>query len=216
MVLLSLNKSCRILMKKILFLLFLFSSLLSAYGQDVYDSSKVVSSETLFLRSNPANKKYLTPGQPYMVLDVNPSIGGFYRYRYFEGDRFKFKSTTKPKKQKVNIYSIADTSFTHVTYSEVVRDLNYYNVNFDDISKVYTSRRIPFITEGAFMLPLAGVVYLLADFVNPGIDGQRWNTSTSSVVIGGGLIATGAVFYKMSFRSFKINKRNRLHLLRTY
>ncbi len=203
-------------MKKTALAFLLVLSLLTAYSQDAYDSTKVVSSETLFLRSNPNYRQYLTPGQPYLVLDANPALGGFVRFRYFEGERFKFKSATEPGKQKVNIYSIADTSFTHVTFSEAARDLNYFHVNFDDITRVYTSRRIPFITEGAFMLPLAGIIYLVADFVNPGIDGKRWNTSSGSVVVGGGLIATGAVFYKMSFRSFKINKRNRLHLLRTY
>lgn len=203
-------------MKKLLLMVLMAITWVGANAQDAYDSTKVVSSEELFLRSNAANKKYLTAGQPYLVLDANSALGGFYRFRYFEGDRFKFKTITEPGKQKVNIYSIADTSFTHVTYSEAARDLNYFPVRFDEITKVYTHRRIPFITEGAFMLPLAGIVYLIADFVNPGIDGQRWTTSGSSVAVGGGLIATGAVFYKMSFRSFKINKRNRLHLLRTY
>lgn len=184
---------------------------LVSWAQDVQvgDLPQVVSDSVV-------KPKRALPNQPYLVVDANPALGGFYRYRYFEGDRFKFKTWNEPSKQKVNIYSLADSSFQHVTFSEVAQDLNYYKVDFKDIKKVYTSRRITFITEGAFILPLAGAIYLLADFINPGIDGKRWNTSSSTVAVSSGMVAAGAIFYKMSFKSVRINNRNRLYLLRTY
>src|SRR5690606_18695459 len=122
-------------MKKLLLLYFLLLVSPVLFAQDAYDSTKVASSEELFLRSKQANYKYLTPGQPYLVLDVNPALGGFYRVRDFEGERFKFKASAEAGKQKVNIYSIADSSFTHVTYSEAARDFNYYPIRFDAITK---------------------------------------------------------------------------------
>jgi hypothetical protein len=66
------------------------------------------------------------------------------------------------------------------------------------------------------MLPLAGLIFVAADFINPGMDGQRFTTDSQAVAIGGAFVGTGLICYKLSFTNPRIRRNNRLKVLQTY
>jgi hypothetical protein len=94
--------------------------------------------------------------------------------------------------------------------------MEYREVPFEMMKSIRTSRRIPWVTEGAFMLPLAGLVYIGADFFNKGIDGQRFTTDRQSLLVGGAIMATGLLCYKLSFSTIRLKRNGRLKVLKTY
>jgi len=192
----------------------LHSSVLLA--QDHYDPAKALTSEELFLKQNENKRVFTTAGQRYLILDASPLIGSFHRYRYFLGDRIRFRVKENSNHFNEEIYSVSDSSFTFLLVNEVARRMEGQEIELKNISRIKTSRRIPWVTEGAFLLPIAGLVYVGADFFNKGIDGQRFTTDRSALVVGGALAATGFLCYKLSFSSVRINGRNRIKVLQTY
>ena len=204
-------------MKKYLILLVLFClGNMPVWSQDHYEAQKVLSSEELFLKQNNANRVIATPGMKYLVLDASPLIGGFHRYRFFPGDNIKFRMTNETIRFNETIAVVKDSSFTIGIVNEAVGRLDYQEILLKDIRLLKVSRRIPFVTEAAYLLPLAGLIYIGADFFNKGIDNKRFTTDGSTFVVGGALMATGLFCYKMSFSSFKINHKNKLKVLETY
>jgi|GEM_PF-557776 hypothetical protein len=186
------------------------------WAQDQYDPAKALSSEELFLKKN-GNKRIFTRAiQNYLILDTTPLLGGFHRYRYFPGDLIRFRLKSKSARFNEEIYSVSDSSFNYVLINNLAQRMEYPDIQIGDLKSVKTQLRIPWVTEGSFVLPLAGLVYIGADFFNKGIDGQRYTTDRRSLIVGGGLIATGLVCYKVSFSSIKINKHNRVRVLQTY
>ncbi len=185
-------------------------------AQDHYDPGKALSSEDLFLKGEKSNRVFTRSDERYLVLDHTPMIGGFHRYRFFPGDAIRFRLDGQSTRFHEEIYSVSDSSFTFVFINEAAGRMEYREVPLKLLRKVKTYRRIPFITEGAFMLPLAGLVFIGADFFNKGIDGQRFTTDQTSLLIGGGIMATGLICYKLSFSSLRINKNSRLKVLKTY
>ena len=185
-------------------------------AQDHYDPAKALTSEELFLKSNESNRAFTKAGQRYLTLDASPLIGSFHRYRFFPGDRIRFRLKSTPSHFNEEIYSIADTSFTYLLVNEAARRMEGRVIPLKDLKRIKTYRRIPWVTEGAVLLPIAGLVYVAADFFNKGIDGQRFTTDTPTLVVGGALAATGFLCYKLSFSSVKLNGRNRIKVLQTY
>jgi len=204
-------------MKKYLILFVLLGlGNIPVWSQDHYEAQKVLSSQELFLKQNNANRVIATPGMKYLVLDASPLIGGFHRYRFFPGDNIKFRMTNETIRFNETIAVVKDSSFTIGIVNEAVGRLDYQEILLKDIRLLKVSRRIPFVTEAAYLLPLAGLIYIGADFFNKGIDNKRFTTDASSFVVGGALMATGLFCYKMSFSSFKINNKNKLKVLETY
>jgi hypothetical protein len=189
---------------------------LSASAQDQYDPQKALSSEEIFLKQNSNNKVIATPGQKYIVLDAAPVIGGFHRYRFFPGDNIKFRLNNESIRFNELITAVTDSSFTIGTVNEVMKKMDYQEVLLKDIRLLKVSRRIPFVTQAAYLLPLAGLIYVGADFFNRGIDNKRFTTDGSTLIVGGAIVATGIFCYKLSFSSLKINNRNKLKVLETY
>lgn len=185
-------------------------------AQDHYDPAKALSSEELFLKQNKNRRAFTQPGERYLILDTSPLLGGFHRYRFFPGDDIRFKFKGESGYLREEIYAVTDTSFNFAFVNEAARRMEYREVPFTSISKIKTFRRIPWVTEGAFMLPIAGLVYIGADFFNKGIDGQRFTTDKQALMVGGAIVGTGLICYKLSFSSFKINRNNRLKVLKTY
>lgn len=152
----------------------------------------------------------------YLALDVSGPFGGFHRYRFLEGDQFSFKARTDGERYREPLYAVTDTSFSISMMNEVMSRPDFPEFKLTDVRKVYINRRIPFVSAGAVMLPLAGVVFIIADFVNAkGGDGRsgRFVFDSKSLIPGGVMIALGGLCYKFSYPRYSINKNHRLHVL---
>ena len=196
----------------------LFSPLLSlpVCAQDHYDPARALSSEQLFLKGTPGNRVFTKPDQRYLALDASPFLGGFRRHRFFPGDDIRFRLKDESIKFNETLAAVGDSTFSIVIINEVLERMEYREIPLAQVQRIKVSRRIPWVTEGAFLLPLAGLIYIGADFFNRGIDDQRFTTDRQTLAVGGALIGTGFVCYKLSFSSIKINKNNRLKVLQTY
>ena len=188
----------------------------SSLAQDHYHPSKALTSEELFLKKNENRRLFTRAGQRYLILDASPLIGRFHRYRYFPGEHIRFRIKGESTRFNEEMYSVSDSSFTFLLVNEAARRMESREISLKDINRIKTFRRIPWVTEGSVLLPIAGLVYVAADFFNKGIDGQRFTTDTQSLVVGGALAATGFLCYKLSFASVKINGRNHIKILQTY
>jgi hypothetical protein len=204
-------------MRKLLHIVFLlFFGNLTAWSQDHYDPKNAATSEELFIKEGNTNKVIASPGQKYLVLDASPAIGGFHRYRFFPGDNIKFRMHNETIKFNETISSVTDSSFTIGIVNEAVNRVDYQEILLKDVRLMKVSRNIPFISQAAPLLPLAGLIFIGADFFNKGIDNKRYTTDTGSLVIGGSLMLAGYVCYRLTFSSLKINGRNKLKVLETY
>lgn len=204
-------------MKSICLLLLLFTlSTNAAFAQDHYDPAKALSSEELFLKQQQNSRAFTKPGERYLVLDASPMLGSFHRFRYFTGDQIRFSAKGLSGKQRKEVYTITDSSFTFAYVDEAARSMKSREVLLKDVRRIKTYRRIPWVTEGAVLLPLAGLIFIGADFFNKGIDDKRFTTDTQALVVGGVLAATGFVCYKLSFASVRVNGRNRVKIMKTY
>lgn len=204
-------------MRKYIIILFLVVlGNLPVWSQDHYEAQKPLSSEELFIKQSNSNKVIGNPGQKYLILDASPTIGGFHRYRFFPGDNIKFRLKDETIRFNETIASISDSSFSIGIVNEAVGRMDYQNILLKDIRLMKVSRRIPFVTQAAVFFPLAGLIYIGADFFNKGIDNKRFTTDGSSIIVGGALMATGFFCYKVSFASLKINNKNKLKVLETY
>ncbi|WP_031525713.1 hypothetical protein [Dyadobacter crusticola] len=204
-------------MRKLLLIVFfsVFGSL-TAWSQDHYDPVNAPTSEELFLKQGNSSRVIASPGQKYLVLDASPAIGGFHRYRFFPGDNIKFRMRNETIKFNETIASVSDSSFTIGIVNDAVNRVDYQEILLKDVRLMKVSRNIPFISQAAPLLPLAGLIFIGADFFNKGIDNKRFTTDTSSLVIGGSMMLAGYVCYRLTFSSLKINNRNKLKVLETY
>jgi hypothetical protein len=187
-----------------------------AWSQDHYDAKKALSSEEIFRKESNTNRVIASPGQKYLVLDASPVIGGFHRYRFFPGDNIKFRMHDETIRFNETIASVTDSSFSIAIINEAVGRMDYQEILLKDIRLMKVSRRIPFISQLAPLLPLAGIIYVGADFFNKGVDNKRYTTDASSLFVGGAFVAAGFICYKLTFASLKINNRNKLKVLETY
>ena len=187
-------------MRKYLICLFPLLSLTffcqTAFSQNEPTEKKPLSSEELFLKQN---KHIVTKaGEKYLILNISPAIGKFHRVRFYPGDKIKFRLKNDRTKFHETIENITDSSFS-VGVMDPAGKINYKQIFLTDINKIKVSRRIPFVTEASYYFPLAGLVYLGADFFNTGIDGKRFTTDRSSFIVAGALIASGFIFQKCRY-----------------
>ncbi|CAG5069515.1 hypothetical protein DYBT9623_02251 [Dyadobacter sp. CECT 9623] len=199
----------------LIFFVLIFGNL-TAWSQDHYEAQKALSSEELFIKQGGSNRVIANPGQKYLVLDASPTIGGFHRYRFFPGDNIKFRMHNETIRFNETIASVSDSSFTIGILNEAVGRMDYQEILLKDIRLMKVSRRIPFISQLAPILPLAGLLFVGADFFNRGVDGKRFTTDTASLVVGGSMVVAGYICYRLTFSSLKINGRNKLKVLETY
>jgi hypothetical protein len=200
-----------------LVLLFLAAFVLlsiQTYAQDHYNPAKALSSEELFLKKTGTNRIISQPGQKYLAFDTSPWIGGFHRYRFFPGDNMRFRMKNETIRFNETIASIADSSFTIGVVNEAASRMDYQSIPLKEIRLMKVQRNIPFVTQAAPLLPLAGLIFIAADFFNKGTDNKRFTTDTSALMIGGTFMVTGFICYKLSFSSLKIN--NKIKVLETY
>lgn len=184
------------------FLIALFSGYFS-----VAQPTDTLTTEQLLQRRGTAYSALIRPSR-YLALDANHSLGGFRRYRFFEGDEFHFKA--RGEKFREELYAVTDSTFTILMANEVMNRDEPVTFRLDEVEKVMLHRRIPFITAAGTIFPLAGGVYLIADVVN----NRQLNANVLPVT--GAFILSGLLFHWMSNPHVRINKNHRLKVLRTY
>ncbi|PWJ58213.1 hypothetical protein CLV98_10471 [Dyadobacter jejuensis] len=187
-----------------------------AQAQEKYNRAKALSSEEIFIQKSPNNRIIAKPEQKYLVLDASPVLGSFHRYRYFPGDQIKFRMKNETIRFNETIAAISDSSISIAIINVAAGKMEYQEIPLKEIRLVKTSRKIPFVTAAAPILPFAGLLFIGADFFNPGIDNRRFTTDASAIAVGGGFMLAGFISYKLSFSSLKINGRNKLKVLETY
>ncbi|QMW01175.1 hypothetical protein [Spirosoma foliorum] len=166
-----------------------------------------LTTEQLLQRKGPSYTALLRPSR-YLALDVNHTLGGFHRYRYFIGDDLHFKA--RGEKYNEELYDVTDSTFSILMANEVMNRDEPVTFQFNEIKTVMLHRRIPFVTAAGTLFPIAGGVYLLADVVN----NRGFYANTLPVV--GSLILSGIIFHLISNPHIRINKNHRLKVLRTY
>ncbi|UFH55735.1 hypothetical protein [Spirosoma sp. KNUC1025] len=185
----------------LIFPFFLFTTVVCAQPQDT------LTTEQLLQRRGTAYTALLRPSR-YLALDVNHTLGGFRRYRFFVGDEMHFKA--RGEKYREELYDVTDSTFSVLMANEVMNRDEPVTFRFDEVKTVYLHRRIPFITAAGTLFPIAGGVYLLADVVN-----NRGIYSNTFPVVGA-LVLSGALFHIISNPHIRLNKNHRLKVLRTY
>lgn len=150
------------------------------------------------------------PQGRYLALDVN-GMGGFHRYRYLEGDEIRFRSGGDV--YRATLVAVDDSSFSVSLRNEVMDRMEAIPFRFADVQRIYRRKEIPFISQLGVILPIAGTVYTLADFVNPkSLDGRtgRFRYDPQTLIPAGSMIVAGAIFYKLTRPSYRVGKKNRL------
>ncbi|MFD2569767.1 hypothetical protein ACFSUS_03925 [Spirosoma soli] len=166
-----------------------------------------LTTEQLLQRRGTAYSALLRPSR-YLAFDVNHALGGFRRYRYFEGDEIHFKA--RGEKYRETLYEVTDSTFSILVANEVMNRDEPVSFRFDEVEKIMLHRRIPFVTAAGTLFPIAGGVYLLADVIN----NRGFYSNTLPVV--GTLVLSGALFHGISNPHIRVNKNHRLKVLRTY
>ncbi len=154
----------------------------------------------------------------YLSIDVTGTFGQFRRYRIFSGETMAFRAKSDGEKYRYPLTAVSDTAFTIAFQNELYDQPQALMFPLADVQRVYLKHRIPFITELGYLLPAAGAIFVIADFVNPrSLDGHtgRFQFDPKSLVPGGLMLLGGAVCYKLSHRSYTINDRHRIKVLWT-
>ncbi|MBD2757071.1 hypothetical protein [Spirosoma validum] len=186
---------------RLIFFFSLFISTVYAQPQDT------LTTEQLLQRKGTAYSALLRPSR-YLALDVNHTLGGFRRYRFFVGDEVHFKA--RGEKYREELYDVTDSTFSVLMANEVMNRDEPVTFRLDEVQKVYLHRRIPFITAAGTLFPIAGGVYLAADIVN----NRGFYGNTLPVV--GTFVLSGIIFHIISNPHNRLNKNHRLKVLRTY
>ncbi len=166
--------------------------------------------------SLPPTTAALAKPSRYLALDAIGGLGGFHRYRYFEGDPINFRIRTDGAKYRATLTGVTDSSFSVLMNNEVMGRAESVPFRFADVQRVYAHRQIPFVTAGSVLFPIAGIVYVLADFINSrnsdGLNGKP-RFDSNSLIPGGALVLAGGLCYKLSNTSYRINERHRLKFM---
>ena len=197
-------------MQKYVFILLL--SLLFVAGS-LPAQEVILDNKTLLLKQNPAFKVYLQGDGRYLALDTY-RFGFIKRHRFFVGDELTFKRLHQRKKFREQITAISDSSFTFSRFNPIINDLEHTEIKLSEVKKIKISRRIAWITDGAYALPIAGAMFILGDVLSmnngvldPGFDPK-------AALIGGGIASLGILCYQLSHPSYRLGKRHRLKVLR--
>lgn len=197
----------------LLSLLFLLNLPITA--QDAYNRVEALESDELLIKYK-GTRLVTQPGERYLAVDHSSFFGGYHRYRYFPGENIRFRLKDSDIKFNERIGIISDTTFTFVLINDAIGRMEHREVALKDVRLIKTTRNIPWVTQGSFMLPLAGLIYVGADLFNLGIDGKRFTTDTPTLMVGGILATTGFICYKFSFHTIRMGKKNQIKVLQTY
>lgn len=190
--------------------------LLLLFGGLITHAQQVLSSKELFLKQNAHNQSYLSYDGRYLALDAY-RLGRIKRHRFFVGDEFAFKLKHQRKRYRETIVAISDSSFTFSHFNEILNEPIYTEIKLREVRKIQVYRRIPWVTQGAYMLPVAGGIFLLTDtfIYRGGLDFQM-NFDPKTALIAGGISSLGIVCAKLSFPTYRIGNKHRLKVLQVY
>ena len=156
-------------MKKAL-VLFLFLSF-SALGQNLEEENlgkephkkTPLSIEKLMEKTNPENYKALTARTPYLLV-ANYRNGK--RWRYFEGDVLRFK-TTDGRYFEEDLAFVDDSTFTVYRYDMTARKMEQFTFGVEEVKAVYKNKRGGALKAGLLsmgpFLPMALLDWALYD-----------------------------------------------------
>lgn len=191
-------------------LFFLLSLLLAV---DVCGQPRdTLSLDTLMARQNPAYSSLKRAGTRFLALD-NYGLFGFRRYRYFLGQSITFRY--RGRKYRDTIYRITDSTFSLLL--ENPNNFLYDEVTFrlDSVQRIYQKRRIPWLTAGSYLFPIAAAMYFGGEAINSGFNGLSLR-NPGTIYPTAGLLGLGALGYFLSNPRYRINRNHRLQVLRTY
>jgi hypothetical protein len=202
--------------------LLLFSLLsFAAPGQDALPAAPDTPRRTveeIFQQRNPNQSRALLAGESvrYLALD-HP--GG--RYRFFPGDAIKFRLRTDHRRYNDLIQSVGDSAFYFLVENPVTQRGESVAFRLSDVDRVYTTRRVPFLSEGMVLFPAAGLIYFIADVFHPGNQlrrGEGASLTTGTAIVTGTFFGLGFLGYKLTFQVHHLypGGKRRLRVLRTY
>ncbi|AEI50715.1 hypothetical protein [Runella slithyformis] len=195
-------------MRSLYLLLFTAATIGSSYAQEILSDTE------LFLKQNPRYQTYLQNEGRYLVLDVYRP-GQIRRHRFYAGDELVFKIKGQRKMIRENITSVSDSSFTFTQFNEILNEHIHTEVRLSNVRKIRIYRRIPWVTQGAYMLPVAGGIFLISDtFIYQGGLEFGIQFTPESALIGGGIASLGFLCKRLSFPTYHVGGRHRLHVLR--
>lgn len=166
-----------------------------------------LTTEQLLQRRGTAYAALVKPSR-YLALDVNHFIGGFRRYRFFEGDEMHFRARGDTYRDP--LYAVTDSTFSILVANEVMNRDEPVTFRLNEVERIDFTRRIPFVTQAGTIFPLAGAVYLLASVINSG------SLDAKVLPVTGAFVVSGLIFHRMSNLRVRLNKNHRLKILRTY
>ena len=166
-----------------------------------------LTTEQLLQRRGTAYTALLRPSR-YLAFDVNHALGGFHRYRFFEGDELHFKA--RGEKYRETLYAVTDSTFSVLVANEIMNRDEPVTFRLAEVQQIYLNRRIPFVTAAGTIFPIAGGVYLLASVVNRNFFADK------VLPVTGILALSGLIFHHISNPHIRTNHNHRLRVLRTY
>lgn len=143
------------------------------------------------------------PGK-YLVLD---KPGKVKRIRYFVGNEITFRLKGDPVLYRDVIAAVDDSSFTIFGTKVLIRD----------VDRVILRSHSWLVNQGSVLLPAAGIIYFLADNLNPVIQGgEKLTVSRGSVIVSAGLIGAGLALRLLHKKVHRIGKNKRLRVLEVF
>jgi hypothetical protein len=141
--------------------------------------------------------------QKYLVLD---KPGRVKRIRFYVGDEISFRLTGDRMVITDQITAVTDTSIvirnTHVPIREISAIIIRYDNNL--------------LNQAIYFLPRAGIVFFLADTINPLLNWGELRVSRWGVTVGGSMVASSFVLRAFRTRTYRINDSRRLRTLETF
>ncbi len=155
------------------------------------------------------------PRTHYLALDVQ-GLFKTRRYRYYVGEPMRFRA--RGERYNALLYAVTDSTFSILQTNEVMNRSEAINFRPGEVQTIYRSRRIAWLTAGSVAFPIAGLTYIIADYVNPrDLAGNgRYIFDPHSLIPGGALIALGAAGYALSRPHYTLNKKHQLRILWVY
>ncbi|MES2734186.1 MAG: hypothetical protein V4714_20735 [Bacteroidota bacterium] len=188
------------MIRSLILLCFFIGSLQLASGQIL--QTEPGKEDTVSIEAQKPISPFFKP-QKYLVFD---KPGKVKRVRFFVGNEITFLLKGDNVVYQEAITAIDDSSFTIFGTKVLIRE----------VDRVILRTNNFFINVGSRYLPAAGIIYFLADNLNPVFQGSSFKVSPTSAIIGASLVTVGIVLKQFQKRRHKIGKNKRLRILETF
>lgn len=174
--------------------------------------------EEILQQRNSTQSRALLAGEAvrYLALDYP---GG--RKRFFPGDKIKFRLRSDRHRYHDVIYGVSDSTFQFLVENPVTQRGEVLTFRLSDVDRVYTTNRVPLLSEGRVVFPVAGLLYFIMDVFHPGNQlrrGEEFRVTRGTAIVTGSLFGLGYLGHRLTFRTHRTRPdgRHRLRVLRTY